>query len=300
MILTPEFKENVVAAIMQQRANYDGRDAGFAKSIGINNSVFSRLKNGERDGLLRDTQYLNIGRELDVPLNERKWNIVCTEVYQEIEEDILFCKENAKSRIMADECGIGKTVAAKHLSRKLKNCFYVDGSQAKNKILLIRLIAKTIGIDSFGKVAEVKANIKYYLKSLPDPIVIIDEFGDLDYNALLEVKEMWNGTENACAWYMIGADGLKAKMNRGMRNKKVGFNELFSRFSDKYTTVVPIGKDDKVDFYRTLITAVLSANMTDKKAIPVLVKKCLTADETGRISGLRRAESLAIIYKNMK
>ena len=68
---------------------------------------------------------------------------------------------------------------------------------------------KTIGVDHNGKYGEVKANIKYYLKLLPSPIVIIDEAGDLDSKAFLELKEFWNATENACGWYMIGADGLR-------------------------------------------------------------------------------------------
>ncbi|WP_318546324.1 hypothetical protein [Flavobacterium columnare] len=43
------------------------------------------------------------------------------------------------------------------MSRILKNCFYVDASQAKTKQLFIRLIAKTIGLDNTGKYADVIA-----------------------------------------------------------------------------------------------------------------------------------------------
>jgi hypothetical protein len=293
--LTTEFKDRVFEGLLLQRNNFDGSDSAFAKQWGINNAVFSRLKNGERDGLLKDAQILNIGRELDININERKWVFVRTEVFEYIEEDVMFCKEYSKAKIMVDECGIGKTFSGKYLSRTLKNCFYVDASQAKTKQLFIRLLAKTVGVDSTDKYAKVKANLKYYLKSLPQPMVIIDEAGDLEYPAFLEIKELWNATEGACGWYMMGADGFRAKFEKGIASKKVGYTEIFSRFSDKITTVVPVDKQEKLGFYKNLITNVLAANCTKKTEVEKLVKKCLTIDDNGRIGGLRRAESLLIL-----
>ncbi len=293
--LTTDFKKLVAYAILEKRKNHDGSDAAFSKTIDVNNAVFSRLKSGETEGILKDTQWLNLGRMLGITPNERKWNMALTEVYTIIEEDVLFCKENAKAKIMVDETEIGKTFSAKYLSRTLKNCFYIDASQAKTKQIFIRLIAQTIGVDDKGKYAEVKANIKYYLKMLPQPMVIIDEAGDLDYTAFLELKELWNATEGACGWYMMGADGLRSKMERGIRGKKVGYKEMFSRFSGKYTVATPTDRQEKFQFYTKLITDVLTVNMKDKKNLNAIVKRCLTMDETGYIGGLRRAESLLIL-----
>lgn len=295
MQLTTEFKEKVINELLNVRENYSGSDAAFAKQWGINGAVLSRLKHGERDGLLKDSQWLSIGRELNISPSERKWNTARTDVFNTIEEDILFCKEHAKSKICVDDCGIGKTWTAKYLSRSLKNCFYVDASQSKTKQLFIRSIAKAIGIDNTGKYADVKANMKYYIKMLPNPIIIIDEAGDLDYTAFLELKELWNATENACGWYMIGADGLRNKIERGINGKKVGFREIFSRYSERYTYVVPTSQQEKIQFYKKLITEVLSVNMTDKTELSTIVKRCLTIDGTGSIGGLRRAESLLIL-----
>lgn len=292
--ITNKFKDKVIAALLEQRANYGGTEAAFARQWGMNASVLSRLKSGEREGLLRDSAWLNLGRELQVSLTERKWNMARTDVFTVIEEDITFCKEFSKSRICVDDCGIGKTYSAKYLSRTLKNCFYVDASQAKTKQLFIRLIAKTVGVEHTGRMADVKANIKYYLRMLPQPIVIIDEAGDLDYQAFLVLKELWNATEGACGWYMMGADGLRQKIERGIAHKQVGFKELFSRYSERYTTVVPAGNAERMAFYRKLITDVLQANMTDTSNLNGIVKRCLATD-SGNISGLRRAESLLIL-----
>ena len=44
----------------------------------------------------------------------------------------------------------------------------------------------------------------------------------------LELKALWNATERCCAWYMMGADGLKEKINRAIEGKKVGYTEMLS------------------------------------------------------------------------
>lgn len=293
--ITNEFKRSVISMLLEVRKNFDGTDAAFARQWGINASVFNRIKAGETELLMKDGKWLSLGRELGVSSSERRWNTAKTEVFKTMEEDVLFCKEYSKGRICVDDCGIGKTYTAQYLSRSLKNCFYVDASQAKTKQLFVRLMAQRIGLDSAGRFADVKANIKYYIKMLPKPIIIIDEAGDLDYPAFLELKELWNGTDGACGWYLIGADGLRAKIERGINGKKVGYRELFSRYSERYTTVVPTGNQDRLTFYRQLITEVLEVNMEDKRLLPMILKKCLTTDGSGYVGGLRRAESLLIL-----
>ncbi|GAF05817.1 ATP-binding protein [Saccharicrinis fermentans] len=282
MNISKEFKTKVREAVLANRENYGGSDSDYAKTLGINNSVYSRIKKGEVERVLSDTTWITIGRELDVKLHESQWKVARTSVYDNIESSLSFCKELSKSMILADDCGIGKTFCARHVVRKMKNAFYVDCSQAKTKQQFIRLLAKTVGVDSRGLYREVKGNLKYYLNLLVKPVVVLDEAGDLDYNAFLELKELWNSTEGSCGWYMIGADGLRAKINRGINNKKVGYAEIFSRFSDEFVQLVPASIADKKAFYSNLIGAVAAANTNDKAKVNKLIKRCLDKEATLR------------------
>jgi len=296
MIVATEMKPRIVKALLDQRQNFDGTDGQFAKQFGINVSVFSRLKTEDKyDGLLREAQWVNIARELDVPLNERKWNMARTEVFTMIEETVAFCQAHAKSFILVDDCGIGKTFSAKYLARTRKNLFYIDARQCGTKNEFTRALAKAIGVDETGKLVNIRANIKYALKMLPNPCVIIDEAGALDDKAAMMLIELWNATEKACGWYLMGADGLRAKMERNISNKKVGWAELFSRFNERYDSVVPRERNERIAFYEKLITDVLTVNMKDKSQLKSIVRKCLTND-SGRISGLRRAETLVLTH----
>jgi len=293
--ITQEFKDNVFTGLMNIRQNFSGSDAVFAKQWGIDKSVYSRLKNGDQGNLLRDAQWLNIGRELGISNIDRSFKVTRTDVLNMIEEEVFFCKTHSKAMIFVDDPEIGKTVAAKYLSRNLKNCFYVDGSQCKTKQRFTRLLAKTLGLDSDGKYIDIKENIKYYLTMLPNPIVIIDDGGDLKLETFLDIKEYWNATENVCGWYMIGDDSLEHMISRGIRSKKPGFKAFFSRFSSNCSRITPIDKATKITFYKKLITDVLLANMKDKTSLNTIVNRCLKTDGFGHIGGLRRAESLLIL-----
>jgi DNA transposition AAA+ family ATPase len=202
--------------------------------------------------------------------------------------------------IFVDDCGIGKTYTAEYLSRNLTDCFYIDGSQCKTKSLFVRALARAVGVGERGWLPDLKEKTKDYLrnKARTKPVVIIDEAGDVDYETFLLFKEYMNATPRTCGWYLMGADGLREKIERGRREMRVGYAEIFSRVSENYSKIVPSDKHEKEMFYKKLITDVLSANIARKELIPDVVRQCLTTNATGHIGGLRRAENLAILYSN--
>ncbi len=197
--ITPIFKDKVVEELLKVYGTYEGSQREFVKQWGIKGSQFISLQHGKKRGVLTNSEWLTLGRNLNVDVSRRKWKIARTDVFDLIEEDVMFCQQHSKSRIFVDECAIGKSYSAKYLSKTLKNCFYVDASQAKTRSLFIRLLAQTLGLDNKGKYSEIMSTVKYYLNSLKHPsIVIVDEAGDLNYNAFLELKELWNATVNNC------------------------------------------------------------------------------------------------------
>lgn len=287
--------EKCVEALLQASENYGGTAAQFARRFGMTPSVWSDIRNGRIENRLSPQKWLNIASILGVKATNRTWRMARTEVYDAIEQGVMACKEYGWGMIFVDKCAIGKTYSARYLAKTLKNCFYVDGSQCKTKILFSRTLANVIGVEAAGRYQDVKTRIKNALNALEKPVVIIDEAGDLEYNAFLDLKEFYNATEGSCGWYMMGANGLRKKISDGISRESVGFEEIFSRFSDAYAHVVPTNKDEQIEFYRRLLTTVLSANMDDKTNLPKLVNQCLSVGTGNNITGLRRAEKILIL-----
>ncbi len=281
-MITQEFRQKVREAILLDRRNYGGSDAAYAKSLGIDKTIYSRIKNGETEKVAAVGFWIAQGRRLDVTLSSRKWNVARTTVYDDIEDNIKFCQSHHKATILIDDCGIGKTFCTKHIIKGRQNAFYFDCSQAKTKMSFVRQLAKTVGLDAKGRYLEIKENLKYYLNQMQSPFIALDDAGYLDNSVLPEIIEIWNATQFNCGWMMIGDDSLQSKIERGLQHKKIGYKALFSRFSEEFIHYVPLGSGDKTAFYRQLIGDVADVNLNNKALTNKMIKQCLTKGKTLR------------------
>lgn len=280
-MITTELKKQVLEALSEDRERYtEISDARYAKMIGVSPSIYSQLKNGRIEKIASADFWITQGQRLGVGLNQKKWNVARTKVYVELEEQILFCKNNQKAVIVIDEPGIGKTFCTKHIIKGLPNSYYLDCSQAKTKSQFIRYLAKTLGIDATGKMFDLKQKIKYYINLMGNAFIALDDAGYLESNVLIEIIEIWNATN--CGWLMLGDDSLETKITNGRNRKKVGYRALYSRFSEEYVHCVPGGTDDRKKFLKQLIGDVATVNMKQKTKINKVIKQCILKEKTLR------------------
>jgi len=154
----------------------------------------------------------------------------------------------------------------------------------------MRAIAREFGVGSAGRYADMYADLVFYLKSIPNPLIILDEAGDLEYEAFKEVKSLWNATELSCGYYMMGADGLREKIKRGINYKTVGYTEIFSRFGKRFGKVVPVSKEESEKMLLTSAAMIIKANAQPGVDVNRLLKQTLGEDN---VPSLRR------IYKEL-
>lgn len=256
-----QLKLSVIEGLKNKRSNFTGSDAKFATSIGINQAQYNRVKNGETEKVLSEANWITLARQLEISMdNSPKWQTANTPVFQYVSSLLAKCQKSNVSTILCDSADIGKTYTAKAYCNQNKNAVFIDCSQVKSKQKLIRLIAKEFGVGHTGKYNDVYEDLCFYINKISNPIVILDEAGDLQYDAFLELKALWNATEKACAWVMMGADGLKEKIRRAIDNKKVGYTELFSRYGKRYQRCTPEGREELNSFTKTQAALIIRAN----------------------------------------
>lgn len=279
-MMTTEIRNRITAAIIDARRNYPS-DAKHAASLGITTSVYSSVKNGQTERVLSDANWISIARKLGVSLRgEIEWMAAKTPTYQYITAQLELCQQSGLSGILCDLPNIGKTFTARCYVQGHRNAVYIDCSQVKTKLKLVRKIAGEFGVDAKGRYSDVYDDLVFYLRSIETPLIILDEAGDLQYEAFLELKALWNATERCCAWYMMGADGLKEKINRSIECKKVGYTEMLSRYGDRYSKVTPDEASDRRAFLNEQARIVATVNAPAGTDIAQIVRK------TG--GGLRR------------
>lgn len=270
MELTNEIKERVRAAIIADRENYPS-DNRHSVALGISASVYNAIKKGNYDRQVSEANWICIARRLGVVLKkEMAWVAAETPTFLFINEQLTLCQQGSISAILCDMPNIGKTFTARIYAQNHRHAVYVDCSQVKSKQKLIRHIAKEFGVGNNGRYSDVYADLVGYLRVIDTPLIILDEAGDLQYEAFLELKALWNATERCCAWYMMGADGLKQKIERAIEGKKVGYTEMLSRYGDTYSRVTPEDGKEREKFLKAqaMIVAKLNAPKgTDVRSI---------------------------------
>lgn len=208
--------------------------------------------------------------EATEPSRAADWKIVRTPTFDYLAAQLELCRTNSLSGMFCDIPNIGKTVAARHHAATHPNVVYVDCSQVKTRQRLFRHIAHEFGLRAVGRYTDVYDALVAYLPTLDRPQIVLDEVGDLAYEAFLEIKAAWNATEGCCSWYLMGADGFKAKLERGVEFRTVGFAEIRSRCGDRYNSVTPPEGEERRKFLFGQALQIARANApaeTDYKQI---------------------------------
>lgn len=272
-MITLENKKQILEAITANRVNYPS-DAKHAASLGIATSVYSAIKNGQTDKALSEANWITIARRLGVNLRGGiEWKAARTATFDFISTQLEACQNAGLSAIMCDIPNIGKTFTARYYVKGHRNAVYIDCSQVKTKQKLVRKIATEFGVNGNGRYSDVYEDLVFYLRSIETPLIVLDEAGDLQYDAFLELKALWNATERCCAWYMMGADGLKAKIDRSIEHQKVGYTEMFSRYGDRYSKVTPDDSREREKFLKDQASIVAKINAPEGVDIAAIVRK---------------------------
>lgn len=273
MEITKKVKQRILAAMNENRRNYPS-DNKHAASLGVSPAVYSMLKGGQTEKVLSEANWITMARRLGVSLKSgSQWKAAQTPTFKYIWAQLTACQESGLSALLCDMPNIGKTFAARQYVSSHRNAVYVDCSQVKSKRALVKRIAQEFGVGTNGRYADYYEDLVFYLRTVENPLVVLDEAGDLQYDAYLELKALWNATERCCGWYMMGADGLKAKIERNVECAKVGYAEMMSRYGDRFCKVTPDESKAREAFLREQARMVAEANAPEGADIGEIVRK---------------------------
>ena len=273
MKLTKQQKQQIVNELRSRRSGFPSNDY-LGVAVSLDGSTISKLLNESwKENTLSDKRWVALSRKLELNLeNKHQWVTVETPTFRKICDQLKSCQEGSIGGLFCDEAGIGKSHAAKYYSKENTNAIYIDCSQCKTKQQLIKEIAREFGVSTFGYYKSVYKNVVTYLSTADKPLIIMDEFGDLDKEAFLEFKALWNATETYCGWYGMGADGMKVKFLRNFENRKVGYSEVFDRMGKCFQSIVPKEKKERIDFLKLQTAKVSKANGSTESVNKIYAK----------------------------
>ena len=129
-----------------------------------------------------------------------------------------------------------------------------------------------MGIRTDGyTVRELWITIQNELIQMDAPLLVFDEADKLIESVFQYFISLYNKIEDKCGVVFLSTDYIKTRISRGLRCKKRGYKEFYSRIGRKFYELEPTDVND--------VFAICSANgVTDRKDIDKVIKEASTCD----------------------
>lgn len=121
------------------------------------------------------------------------------------------------------------------------------------------------GNSSGYTVGEMMDEIIKRLKTMENPLIIMDEADKLSDQVLYFFITLYNSLEDSCGIILCATDHLEKRIKKGLRLNKKGYQEIYSRIGRKFIELRGLGSRD--------IAMVCQANgITDKQQIKDVIE----------------------------
>lgn len=232
---------------------------------GVSSATVSKILSGDWD-TISDEMWRSISSQVG---NETKgWQIAETRAYRRM----AFLLNNAKndSLVMAitGDAGCGKTEAIKNYTAGNRNVYHLCCSEYWNRRTFMGKLLQCMGVDCTGcTVSDMMDDIIDTLKRKDSPLVILDEADKLTDQVLYFFISLYNQLEDHCGIILCATNYLEKRIKKGLRTKRKGYEEIYSRMGRKFVTLQVINGED--------IAAVCVANgIKDTKKINQIIEDC--------------------------
>ena len=233
-------KNEIVKAINLEKQRL-GSYGQVATKAEVSPALITQMVKGNWD-LIKDEKWLQVGKACGY--DDTEWQIADTINYKKVSKICDDAKAYKLFMIISDKAGIGKSAPLKSYSQSNAedSVFYIRCREwAKREFLteLCTMLGIDIGksymhIDKLGmKVCEF-----FRKRSGMKPILIVDEADKLKDSALRWFIHLYNENEDDMGVIIAGTPHLEERIKRGVRLKKLGFDELDSRFGRAYLHLI--------------------------------------------------------------
>lgn len=263
--MTHQEKIQTVEALERMIAFKGSQNKLAAEMPGVSPSTLSQMRNHNWENIA-DEMWRKVAAYTGSSSSE--WNDAVTTPGKELNQ--FFTDSQSHSLVMAitAKAGTGKSHIAKRYELENKNVFLLSCNEYWDKRWFLRELLAKMGKDHAGlTLPEMMYKTVQLLKSLENPIIIMDESDKLADNVLLFFITLYNELENHCGIILMATHFLEKRIRRGVAMEKKGYREIYSRVGLRFIELEPITFAD--------VESVCKSNGIDDSAtIRTIYKDC--------------------------
>lgn len=261
MEMTNNEKQQIADKLRAYVLKYTSQNKAVASMKGTSAGTVSNILNGKWENISEDMWRKVSDQVKSVGDQDGGWQIVETQAFHDITLALRDAQDYKNVTWVVGEAGSGKTTTARIFGEENKEVFYILCSEDLHKGDFVREIATKMGIRTDGyTVRELWMTIQDELIQMDAPLLVFDEADKLIESVFQYFISLYNKIEDKCGVVFLSTDYIKTRISRGLRCKKRGYKEFYSRIGRKYFELEDTTPQD--------VFAICSANgLTDRKDI---------------------------------
>lgn len=225
--MTHTDKIQTVEALERFIALKGSQNQAAAGMPGVSPATLSQMRNHKWE-LIADEMWRKVSAY--VGSTPTGWNFAETRNSRELMDFFKDSQQYSLVLAITGRAGAGKTETAKKYESENKNAFLMSCNEYWDKRWFLRELLQKMGKEHSGMtLPEMMHKAVLLLKSIENPIIILDEADKLADNVLLFFITLYNELENHCGIVLMATQFLEKRIRRGVAMEKKGYREIYSR-----------------------------------------------------------------------
>lgn len=202
-----------------------------------------------QDKVISDEQWLKITKWLGYG---PRWRTVETKGYKRVHRMCEDAKRNGVMIGISDKQGAGKSYALKaYVQKHPQYTYYLECHSHWMKREFLNNVLKAMGIDTYhgSTLSDMVSAIANHLNRGRNTLLILDEADELSDCAFRFIKTFYNLTRDQfgggqAGFIVCGGHHLRKRLERGVKQTRQSYQEIFSRLGGDLKTLAEITRSD--------------------------------------------------------
>lgn len=236
-------KEEIVAQL-RSYVERKGSQKKAANSLdGVSSATINKMLNGTDWETISEEMWRSVAQQTRT--KSEGWQLADTSVHREMTMLLSRAQEDALVAGVIGAAGSGKTETCREYADEHRNVYHITCGEHWNRRTFVSKVLKSMGANVAGyTINDMMEEVVDALSRADNPLLILDEADKLSDQVLYFFITLYNQLEGRCGIVLCGTQYLKARIIRGVRLGKKGFEEILSRLGRRFFELAEIGEED--------------------------------------------------------